>query len=88
MAQETAADLAREQEELKAFETELLLLQNQRAELITPAAPASGALAGYREIPLPPAKKDIYLDLFGIGWAPYYQVMVNNQVVELPGFKT
>ncbi len=87
MAQSAAANLAQEQQDLKNFEAELLLLQKQRADLVKPAAGVSGAAAGFKEIPLQPVKKDIFIDMFGIGWAPFYQVKVNNQQMELPGFK-
>jgi hypothetical protein len=88
MAQSAAANLAQEQQDLKTFEAELLQLQKQRTEMIKPAAGVSGAVAGYKEIPLQPTKKDIFVDMFGIGWAPYYRVKVNNQEMELPGFKS
>lgn len=87
MAQSAAANLAQEQQDLKAFESELLQLQKQRAGLVSPPAGTDGEPAGYKEIPLQPARKDIYLDMFGIGWAPYYQVKVDNQTMELPGFR-
>ena len=31
-----------------------------------------------------PYKKDITVDLFGIGWVPYWYAVVNNQPLLLP----
>src|SRR5690606_25444862 len=33
-----------------------------------------------------PYKKDITLDLFGIGWAPYWYAVINQQPVLLPAY--
>jgi len=37
------------------------------------------------EIPITPAKKDIYLELYGVIWLPYYVVQLDTPV-ELPGY--
>ena len=37
-------------------------------------------------VPLSPYKKDIFIDLFGIAWCPYYTVIVNGQTRELPAY--
>jgi hypothetical protein len=87
IAESAAANLAQEQQDLKAYEAELLQMQQQRTALVSPPAGTAGEPAGYKEIPLQPARKDIYLDMFGIGWAPYYQVKVNDKTMELPGFR-
>jgi hypothetical protein len=38
------------------------------------------------EITLTPKKTDIYINLFGVAWAPYYVIETGGQVVELPAF--
>jgi hypothetical protein len=32
------------------------------------------------------AKKDIYLDMFGIAWLPYYLVRMNGQLQQVAAF--
>lgn len=89
MAQETAADLAQEKQDLQILENQLADLQRERADAINPArGTADNSSMQYKEIPLLPNKKDIYLDLFGIGWVPFYRVRVGGQLTELVGFKS
>jgi len=40
------------------------------------------------ELPITPAKKDIFVELFGIAWAPYYLVRSGDQVNEIPAFRS
>jgi hypothetical protein len=39
------------------------------------------------EIPLSPTKSDIFSDVFGIAWVPYYIVKNGSQTVEIPAFQ-
>jgi hypothetical protein len=39
------------------------------------------------EIPLAPTKSDIFSDVFGVTWMPYYLVKVGGQTQEIPAFK-
>jgi hypothetical protein len=39
------------------------------------------------EIPLSPLRKDVYLELFGVIWLPFYVLQVGSQVIELPAFE-
>jgi phage host-nuclease inhibitor protein Gam len=39
------------------------------------------------EVPLVPLKKDIYVELFGVAWLPYYQISLGGgPVKEVPAF--
>jgi hypothetical protein len=38
------------------------------------------------ETKLTPFKKDLSLEVFGIGWVPAWYVVLNNQAVTLPAF--
>jgi hypothetical protein len=39
-----------------------------------------------QEYMVTPYKKDIHMELFGIGWLPYWYVHINNQPLMLPAF--
>ena len=70
-------DLRKQLEELEAEHTrEVTALQQEAAEQTEEIT----------EVPLSPYKKDIFVDLFGIAWCPYYTVIVNGQTRELPAF--
>jgi hypothetical protein len=38
------------------------------------------------EVTINPKKTDIYLNLFGVAWVPYYLVRASGQIVEVPAF--
>jgi hypothetical protein len=38
------------------------------------------------QIPLSPARSDIYVSLFGVAWLPYHRVDVGGREVEIPAF--
>ena len=40
--------------------------------------------ADVKTLSITPFKKDIHVDLFGIGWIPYWDVLVNNEQLILP----
>ncbi len=40
-----------------------------------------------QEISVAPAKKDIYTELFGIAWLPYYTVKAGMEDRLIPAFK-
>lgn len=70
-------DLVKQLEELEAEHTrEVTALQQEAAERIGQVT----------EVPLTPYKKDLFVDLFGIAWCPFYTVIVNGQTRELPAF--
>ncbi|GAP15456.1 predicted ATPase [Longilinea arvoryzae] len=39
------------------------------------------------EVPVNTTKSNIYIDLFGVAWVPYYQAEAAGQTVEIPAFK-
>ena len=38
------------------------------------------------EVPLTPQKKDVFLELFGVIWLPYYVLQAGNEVIQLAAF--
>ncbi|MCJ7717857.1 MAG: hypothetical protein MUO54_15240, partial [Anaerolineales bacterium] len=43
-------------------------------------------LKGVTEIPIPPYKKDILVELFGVGWFPFYTFEDQGREIELAAF--
>jgi len=39
------------------------------------------------EITVTPKKTDVYVNMFGVAWMPYYQFKSGNQVVEIPAYQ-
>ncbi len=82
------ADLKQEQQELEALEKQLKDMQadfdREQAEIQDRWSKTAGAVT---EIPITPMKKDIYVELFGVAWLPYYLVKVGDEIKEAPAFQ-
>jgi len=73
-------DLATLQDQLQALE---LVQQNVTQEAHTRWAKAADDAS---EVPLVPQKKDIFLELFGVAWMPFYLLKVGAEVQEVAAF--
>lgn len=73
--------IARLRQELAAMEAEM------REELANLQEQWREVAADVTTVPVSPFKKDIVVDLFGVGWVPYHMVSVDNRLVTLPGFQ-
>ncbi|GIV65643.1 MAG: hypothetical protein KatS3mg047_0036 [Bellilinea sp.] len=69
------------QKQLKEIETEkdreLKQIQDRWADVVNDEV----------EIPLSPYKKDIFVQQYGIIWMPYYTLLVDGQLREIPAFR-
>ena len=73
-------DLATLQDQLQSLE---LVQQNVTHEAHTRLAKAADDAS---EVPLVPQKKDIFLELFGVAWMPFYLLKVAAEVQEVAAF--
>jgi hypothetical protein len=87
MTKQAKAALKQEQEELDQLETELNDLEaEQKAALKDLQDRWAGVVNDIDEVTVTPAKKDIYMDLFGLVWLPYYIFNVDGRLRETPAF--
>jgi hypothetical protein len=88
LTEQAKAGLEQEREELAAMEKQLDDLeaalkaavedaQNRWAQTVNDAT----------EVPIAAMKKDIYPELFGVAWLPYYLLKVDGKMVEAPAFE-
>ena len=76
-SEEVIADLEDQMDAAKAkFEAEIQGVNDRWAKVA----------ADVQNYTITPFKKDIQVELFGIGWIPYYFVEVNGQPLLLPGY--
>jgi Predicted ATPase len=79
-------------------EKEKLDLQNLQEQLDQMQAAKDAALKALNdkysaqaeqisEIPVAPTKSTIFSDVFAVAWMPYYQVKLNGQASEIPGYR-
>ena len=87
-AEEASARLEQEKQELAMLEEQLAQLQkNLEAEKADVLGKWQRVAEDVTEIPVAPAKKDIYTELFGIAWLPYYTVKAGLEDRFIPAFK-
>jgi hypothetical protein len=85
LAQSAKDRLEKEQQTLENLKEQLAALQASQSGVQTSATGTTTAYA-VTEIPLSPAKSDIFSDVFGVAWMPYYVVNANGQTTEIPAF--
>jgi hypothetical protein len=82
------ADVEESVEAIAAFEKQLEELEDELAEELDELDDRWIEVASESdELVKTPLKKDIYIDLFGVAWFPYWQVEVLGNTQEYPGFR-
>ncbi len=88
MTEQAKDDVQESIDALEQYDKELADLGTARQQALDAASGSWGdAVNNITEIPVLPKKTDIYVNLFGIAWIPYYQVDAAGQTVELPAFQ-
>jgi hypothetical protein len=88
MTSEAKDRLNSEKQDLEQLQSQLEELQKQQADdLAEINARWSATTSQVTEIPLAPAKSNIFMDVFGVVWLPYYAVTSGGQSLEIPAFK-
>ncbi len=87
MTSNAKSDLEQENEELKGLQAQREeLLQQKQTETEALKEKWDAVTGEIEEVALNPAKKDIYLELYGVLWVPYYQVGSGFAAREAPAF--
>ncbi len=88
LTQKARADLEQERQELDALEKELKELEaafeRDKAEAQDRWSQTANDVT---EISVTPYKKDIYVQLFGVAWLPYYLLKVGEEIKEVPAYE-
>jgi hypothetical protein len=88
LAQKAVSDLEQERKELEGLQSQLADLQKARQEALQEVQDRWAlAVNNQTEIPVNPARKDVYQDFFGVAWLPYYLIRLDNRMQEIPAYK-
>jgi len=88
MTAQSKKDLEQEKKELEMLKEELADLEKEKGKAIEEIQERwAKVVSEENELPIQPAKKDIYNEYFGVAWLPYYLVKVGSEVKELPAFR-
>jgi polyhydroxyalkanoate synthesis regulator phasin len=87
MTEQSKADVDESVDAIAAFKKQLAQLEQNRQQASDDVAARWGnAVNTVTEIPILPKKTDVYVNLFGVAWLPYYQVKSGDQTLEIPAF--
>ena len=84
MTAKAKADLEQEQEELLELEEQIKKMELEKAEAIEEVKEKwAETVNDIEEVPVTPYKKDIFIELFGVVWLPYYLFKIGNDLREV-----
>jgi len=87
MTQNAKAEVEESIDAIGQFKKQLAELERQRAEMTADVNDRWGRVVNeINEVTINPKKTDIYVNLFGVAWMPYYSVQAGLVELELPAF--
>jgi len=87
MTEQAKADVEESLDAIGQYKKEFQALEEERQGVIDEINDRWGDLVNdISEVTVTPKKTDIYVELFGVAWMPYYLVETGGAMVELPAF--
>jgi len=87
MKRQTEADIEESRDVINQIQDEMVALEEQYEQELQAINDKWAKVANdIHEYTITPYKKDIHLELFGIGWIPYWYVMIDNRPVFVAAF--
>ena len=87
MTEQSKAVVVDTSDAIAQFKQQLAELEQARQQALDEAGSKWGnAVNNITEIPILPKKTDVYVNLFGVAWIPYYQAKSADKVIEIPAF--
>jgi hypothetical protein len=87
MAQNAKEDVRESEESITQYKKDLAALERERDDMTAEINNRWGSVVNdISEVSIKPKKTDIYVNLFGVAWKPYYIVQAGNESIELPAF--
>ena len=87
LSENAKADVTESIQAIDQFKNQLAELGAERERIAEEVNSRWGDVVNrINEVTLNPKKTDIYVNLFGVAWTPYYLIEVGGQVMELPAF--
>lgn len=87
MKDQAKQDVQESIESIAQYKKEIALLQREREEVVTEVSDRWGHVVNdIDEVSISPKKTDVYVNLFGVAWRPFYVVEAAGESFELPAF--
>jgi polyhydroxyalkanoate synthesis regulator phasin len=88
MTKQSKADVDESVDVIAELKQQLTQLEQARQLALEEAGAKWGnAVNNVIEIPILAKKTDVYVNLFGVAWMPYYHAKVGDQMIDLPAFE-
>ncbi len=88
MTSRAKADVEESKDEIAAMQKELEALEDEKDALVDELEEKWMDIAeDVTEIPIQPYKKDILVDMFGVGWMPYHVIDDDGRPVEIAAYQ-
>jgi len=89
MTEQAKADVDESVEAIAQFKKQLAELDKERLRLAEEVNSRWGNLVNQiSEVTVNPKKTDVFVNLFGVAWMPYYVIQTGEEKIELPAFGT
>jgi len=87
MTEQAKADVEESHDTIAQFKQQFADLEKRREEIIAEINDRWGsAVNEITEVTITPKKTDVFVNLFGVAWMPYYIVQTDVDAIELPAF--
>ena len=87
MAQNAKEDVRESEESITQYKKDLAILERQREEAASEIKDRWWRVVNeISEVTINPKKTDVYVNIFGVAWMPYYVVQAGDETVEMPAF--
>ncbi len=88
MTAQSKADVDESVDVIAEYKQQLIQLEQARQQALGEAGSKWGDVVdNVTELPILPKKTDVYVNLFGVAWLPYYQVQSGGQMLEITAFQ-
>jgi hypothetical protein len=87
MTEQAKSDVEESLTAIDEFNRQLKELTRRREEVVNELNEKWGQVVGQTsEVIVAPKKTDVFVNLFGVAWMPYYSIKTNTGMMELPAF--
>jgi hypothetical protein len=87
MTEQAKAEVEESVDAIELYKQQITDLEKQREELLNEINDRWGHMVSdISEVTVTPKKTDVFVNLFGVAWMPYYIVKNGSEMLELPAF--
>lgn len=87
MTEQAKADVEESKDAIAEYQRQIAALDDEMKQTVQEINDRWGDIVNkVEELEIRPAKSNIYVELFGVAWMPYYLVESGGQMFEMPAF--